>query len=247
MWLIMHHVVFELATCDCPRWTFLSQNTSKFGYEEAGLSYCLRAFFFCLLFFPRSKRSQGSAEVQPPIDSKSAVVSECHGVPKMQGLSWLMIPVFYSARERADFKRKCLSDSAFGSDPSLDMRCHESNFSSSELTPPLDSHSFSDSIWSEREGKWRLAVRATLRMISVPLSDSRLANAHRRVMNFCLETFLQRQNSKGPFECSLKDLTLNVNPQFGKKKSQILKKALGLMISNSSSSASAIPKSWFSF
>lgn len=175
-------------------------------------------FFVCLLFFPRSKRSQGSAEVQPPIDSKSAVVSECHGVRKMQGLSWLMSPVFYSARERADFKRKRLSDSAFGSDPSLDMRCHESNFSYSELTPPLDSHSFSDSIWSEREGKWRLAVRATLRMISVPLSDSRLANAHRRVMNFCLETFLQRQNSKGPCECSLKDLTLNVNPQFGKKK-----------------------------
>lgn len=62
-------------------------------------------------------------------------------------------PRFYLARERADFKRKRLSDTAFGSNPSPDMRCHESNFSSSDLTPPLDSHSFSDSIWSEREGK----------------------------------------------------------------------------------------------
>lgn len=62
-------------------------------------------------------------------------------------------PRFYSARERADFKRKRLSDTAFGSDPSTYMRCHENNFSSSELTPPLDSHSFSDSIWSEWEGK----------------------------------------------------------------------------------------------
>lgn len=60
-------------------------------------------------------------------------------------------------------------------------------------------------------------------MISVPLSDSRLANTHRRVMNFCLETFLQQQNSKGQFKCSLKDLTLKVNPQFEKKISNITK------------------------
>lgn len=50
MWLIMRHVVFELATCACPRWRLLSQNTSKFGYQEAGLSYCLRVFFFSYFF-----------------------------------------------------------------------------------------------------------------------------------------------------------------------------------------------------
>lgn len=121
----------------------------------------------------------------------------------MLHLSWWMIPVFNSARD-VDFKRKHLSDAASGSDPSTDMRRQESHFSSSELTPPLDNDSFAGGIWCKGEGKWRLVVRATLRMISVPLSDGRLAKTRCRSINFCLEAFLHWQNSKGHLNATQK-------------------------------------------
>lgn len=144
----------------------------------------------------------------------------------MQGLLGLMIPVLIRRGSVLILGRSICLTWLLVTRPSPDMRCRESHFSFSELTAPLDSGSF---FWQQMkrkgEGKWRLAVWATMRMIGVLLSDSQSSGEQSlQVMNFCLETFFSGTefNASMQFECSSKFNVTQCQPSCPKKQNKTI-------------------------